>query len=57
MSMHLSGTGTDQTPVTEADLVDYFREGEKPRSAWRVGAEFEKFLSQQDGSGSDEPDA
>jgi glutamate--cysteine ligase len=43
MSTHLSGNGIDSTPVTEADLVEYFREGEKPRAAWRVGAEFEKF--------------
>lgn len=44
MSTHLPGTGIDDTPVTEADLVDYFRDGEKPASEWRVGAEFEKFL-------------
>jgi len=24
------------------DLVDYFRSGEKPRSAWRIGTEHEK---------------
>lgn len=43
MSTHLPGTGTDDTPVTEAELIEYFRDGEKPRAAWRVGAEFEKF--------------
>lgn len=43
MSTHLPGTGTDDTPVAEADLIDYFREGAKPASEWRVGAEFEKF--------------
>lgn len=43
MSTHLPGNGIDDTPVTEADLVEYFREGEKPRPEWRVGAEFEKF--------------
>lgn len=48
MSTHLPGTGIDDTPVTEADLVEYFREGEKPRSEWRVGAEFEKFALTRD---------
>ena len=43
MSTHLPGNGVDQSPVTEADLLDYFREGAKPRAEWRVGAEFEKF--------------
>ncbi len=43
MSTHLPGTGTDDTPVTEADLIEYFRDGAKPRAGWRVGAEFEKF--------------
>lgn len=43
MSTHLPGTGRDDAPVTEADLVEYFREGSKPTSEWRVGAEFEKF--------------
>ncbi len=43
MSTHLPGNGIDDTPVTESDLIDYFREGAKPRPAWRVGAEFEKF--------------
>ena len=48
MSTHLPGNGIDDTPVTEADLVEYFREGAKPRSAWRVGAEFEKFAVARD---------
>ena len=43
MSTHLPGNGIDDTPVGESDLIDYFREGAKPASAWRVGAEFEKF--------------
>jgi glutamate--cysteine ligase len=43
MSTHLPGNGIDDTPVTETDLLDYFREGAKPAPAWRVGAEFEKF--------------
>lgn len=43
MSTHLPRTGTDDTPVTEAELSDYFRDGAKPRPQWRVGAEFEKF--------------
>lgn len=43
MSTNLPGTGVDDTPVTETDLVNYFHEGSKPASAWRVGAEFEKF--------------
>lgn len=43
MSTHLPGTGVDDTPVTERDLVEYFHEGSKPVAAWRVGAEFEKF--------------
>lgn len=43
MSTHLPGNGIDDTPVTETDLLDYFREGAKPVPAWRVGAEFEKF--------------
>lgn len=42
MSTHLPGNGTDDTPVTERDLIDYFRDGAKPPSAWRVGVEFEK---------------
>ncbi len=45
MSTHLPGTGIDDTPVAESDLVDYFHEGAKPRSAWRVGAEFEKIAA------------
>lgn len=30
-------------PVQLSDLIHYFQDGSKPRSAWRVGAEFEKF--------------
>jgi glutamate--cysteine ligase len=43
MSTHLPGNGIDDTPVTEPDLIEYFREGAKSAPAWRVGAEFEKF--------------
>jgi glutamate--cysteine ligase len=42
MSTHLPENGIDQTPVTQADLTDYFRDGAKPAGAWRVGGEFEK---------------
>lgn len=31
-------------PVRLSDLVNYFHAGAKPRAAWKVGAEFEKFL-------------
>ncbi|HEY1191160.1 MAG TPA: glutamate-cysteine ligase family protein [Gemmata sp.] len=48
MSTHLPGTGTDDTPVTERDLVDYFHGGSKPAPEWRVGAEFEKFALARD---------
>jgi glutamate--cysteine ligase len=48
MSTHLPRNGIDDTPVTEADLLDYFREGAKPASEWRVGAEFEKFAVTRD---------
>ena len=48
MSTHLPGNGIDDTPVTETDLVDYFHEGAKPATAWRVGAEFEKFAVARD---------
>ncbi len=48
MSTHLPGNGIDDTPVTEADLIDYFHEGAKPVSAWRVGAEFEKIAVARD---------
>jgi glutamate--cysteine ligase len=43
MSTHLPGNGIDNTPISEADLLDYFHSGAKPRVEWRVGAEFEKF--------------
>ena len=48
MSTHLPGTGTDDTPVTERELVEYFHAGAKPAAAWRVGAEFEKFALDRD---------
>ncbi len=35
-------------PLAFDDLVNYFRAGAKPRSAWKVGAEFEKFLLDRD---------
>ena len=32
-------------PITnKAQLIDYLAEGEKPQSAWRIGAEHEKFV-------------
>lgn len=35
---------SDVEPVRNlADLVSYFESGNKPRSAWRIGAEHEKF--------------
>jgi len=43
MSTHLHRTATDDSPVSEADLVAYFADGCKPPELWRVGAEFEKF--------------
>jgi glutamate--cysteine ligase len=39
-----SGDGTEQQPVTPADLLAYFHTAGKPREQWRVGAEFERFL-------------
>ena len=35
---------TDERPLTLEDLVRWFEAGEKPASAWRVGAEHEKFV-------------
>ena len=35
---------TDDRPLTLEDLVRWFEAGEKPASAWRVGAEHEKFV-------------
>ncbi|MCE9561033.1 MAG: glutamate--cysteine ligase, partial [Planctomycetes bacterium] len=43
MSTHLRRTATDDSPVSEADLIAYFADGCKPPERWRVGAEFEKF--------------
>jgi len=34
----------DTVPVRLDDLLAYFHNGAKPRSDWRVGAEFEKFV-------------
>lgn len=31
-------------PLAFPDLIAYFRDGAKPRTDWKVGAEFEKFL-------------
>ena len=33
----------DLVPIAQADLLDYFAEGAKPASEWKVGAEFEQF--------------
>jgi glutamate--cysteine ligase len=43
-------TTTDHAaePLAFADLVDYFHAGAKPRTEWKVGAEFEKFLLDRD---------
>ncbi len=46
MSVHL---GSNDDPrrsevLRPRDLPDYFHNGAKPRSEWRVGAEFEKFV-------------
>ncbi len=36
---------TDIQPVTErAQLIEWFAEKGKPKSAWRIGTEHEKFL-------------
>ena len=37
------------TPLTFADLVAAFSAGEKPPSAWRIGAEHEKFIFHRPG--------
>jgi glutamate--cysteine ligase len=43
MSLDLKGPAGLSEPVTgTAQLVDYFRSAEKPRSEWRVGVEHEK---------------
>ena len=34
----------DDRPLTFEDLVAWFEKGSKPKSAWRVGAEHEKFV-------------
>jgi len=36
-------TPEDREPISQADLQGYFLEGAKPRSDWKVGAEFEQF--------------
>lgn len=41
--IHQPGEKRDAEPVRLDDLLSYFHMGAKPRSAWRVGAEFEKF--------------
>ncbi|MBN9118012.1 MAG: glutamate--cysteine ligase [Planctomycetes bacterium] len=48
MSTHLPGNGIDDTPVNEADLIEYFHAGAKSAPAWRVGGEFEKFAVARD---------
>jgi glutamate--cysteine ligase len=35
---------SDERPLTFQDLVAWFEAGNKPKSAWRVGAEHEKFV-------------
>jgi hypothetical protein len=39
----MAQTKTDDRPLTLDDLTAYFSEGCKPKEAWRVGAEHEKF--------------
>ena len=35
---------TEETPITGRDaLVEYIASGSKPRDAWRIGTEHEKF--------------
>ncbi len=42
------GALADAPPLTFADLVRALAGGEKPPSAWRIGAEHEKFLVRRD---------
>ncbi len=43
-------TTTDQEPVTSlVQLVRYFEQQTKPRTAWRVGLEHEKIAVRHDG--------
>ena len=44
MSTHLGHDAHDDEPITLGDLPGYFAAGAKPRPAWRIGGEFEKFL-------------
>jgi glutamate--cysteine ligase len=39
----MADAAVDDRPLVFEDLVEYFAKGEKPESAWRVGAEHEKF--------------
>ena len=50
MSVHPAADAfvADAEPVRLADTLDYFHAGGKPRAAWRVGAEFEKFALDRD---------
>jgi glutamate--cysteine ligase len=44
VSIFIPAVSTDALqPVTVADLYAYFHQAAKPRAAWRVGGEFEKF--------------
>jgi glutamate--cysteine ligase len=49
----------DNTPIAgKADLIGYLEAGNKPRDAWRIGTEHEKFVFRQDNHapvGYDEP--
>ena len=42
MTLDRAKSELDRPIESRADLVDYFRAGEKPRDAWRVGLEHEK---------------
>ena len=42
----MADTLVDDRPLSFEDLLDWFQRGEKPKDAWRVGAEHEKFVFQ-----------
>jgi glutamate--cysteine ligase len=44
MSTRTASAANDPVIETRADLLDVFAKGEKPRDAWRIGTEHEKFV-------------
>ena len=44
MSTRTSTTKIDPFIENKADLIGVFAKGEKPRDAWRIGTEHEKFV-------------